>query len=125
MNPRIRKLVHNKYSGHCAYCGKGIPIEKMQVDHIIPIRRGMMTPPELDDLSNINPACGVCNRWKTVYSIEECRIEIAAQTDRIKRDSAGYRMAFLYKQVVVTGAPVIFYFEMHQPQPGWEQENNQ
>ena len=29
-----RTKVYQKYSGHCAYCGKNIEITEMQVDHM-------------------------------------------------------------------------------------------
>lgn len=30
-----RTAIYNKYSGHCAYCGKEIEYKDMQVDHLI------------------------------------------------------------------------------------------
>ncbi len=35
-----RVEIHNKYDGHCAYCGCEIDISKMQVDHVKPLRIG-------------------------------------------------------------------------------------
>ena len=40
MNKSDREKVYDKYSGHCAYCGKPITLQSMQVDHIIPKARG-------------------------------------------------------------------------------------
>jgi 5-methylcytosine-specific restriction endonuclease McrA len=39
MNNKTRQLVLTKYGGRCAYCGKIISLQTMQVDHIVPIRR--------------------------------------------------------------------------------------
>lgn len=41
INKRIRELVYKKYNGHCAYCGKKISMKDMQVDHLVPILRGI------------------------------------------------------------------------------------
>jgi 5-methylcytosine-specific restriction endonuclease McrA len=30
-----RLAVYNKYNGHCAYCGRSIKIEEMQIDHVV------------------------------------------------------------------------------------------
>lgn len=34
INKKTRKLVFNKYNGHCAYCGCELTMKTMQVDHI-------------------------------------------------------------------------------------------
>ena len=39
MNKKIRLIVWNKYNKHCAYCGKYLKYEDMQVDHCIPKQR--------------------------------------------------------------------------------------
>lgn len=38
---RLREIVYNKYNGHCAYCGRKIDIKDMQIDHFVPILRGV------------------------------------------------------------------------------------
>jgi 5-methylcytosine-specific restriction endonuclease McrA len=40
MNMTTRRLVYDKYGGRCAYCGKELRFEDMQVDHIVPVWRG-------------------------------------------------------------------------------------
>ena len=59
MTKSSRLIVYNKYNGHCAYCGHEININEMQVDHIHPQRLG-----GTDDISNLNPACRLCNHYK-------------------------------------------------------------
>ncbi len=71
INPKTRQQVHDKYNGHCAYCGKEITIHEMQVDHIVPkVYKGMNEP------GNLNPACVECNRYKSGYTIEEFRTNL-------------------------------------------------
>lgn len=40
MNVRTRMLVYDKYGGRCAYCGRELRPDEMQVDHIVPVWRG-------------------------------------------------------------------------------------
>lgn len=114
-----------KYKGHCAYCGdKLFSMDNMQVDHIEPIFRGrpkseqqFLEKERLESFENKNPACCRCNRWKSTYSIEQFRDQIQQQTKRLKRDSAGYRLARAFQLIEETDNPVKFYFETcgHEP----------
>ena len=64
MTKKQRQQVYAKYSGHCAYCGKEISYEEMQVDHIKPKQRGWVYNPEnvgTDTMDNYNPSCRACN----------------------------------------------------------------
>lgn len=112
-----REEIYAKYGGKCAYCGQDIALKQMQVDHIIPKRRWgygvYLDKPSYDvnDIQNLNPACAVCNRWKTVYFLEEFRREMEAQVERAKISSRNYRMALRYGLVKPTGAKVVFWFE--------------
>jgi len=63
-----RKAVYEKYEGHCAYCGREITFEEMQVDHVVAHTDGGD-----DSIENYNPACDVCNRTKSKSDIEEFR----------------------------------------------------
>jgi len=107
--------VYQKYGGRCAYCGQKITLHEMQVDHIEPIRRGLMQLPEeierLSHIDNLNPACGPCNHRKRTHPVEEFRAEIASQVERLRRDRNQFRMAERYGQIEATGKPVIFWFE--------------
>lgn len=115
---QIRKIVYNKYNGHCAYCGYEIGISDMQVDHIYPqsrVRREKNIDFNVHHIDNLNPACRVCNKWKSDFSVEQFRIEIMMQLDRIKRDSAGVRMCLKYGLISFTPREIKFYFEIHPP----------
>lgn len=115
-----RQKIHNKYNGHCAYCGKEITIKQMQVDHIqakwntwseaeINRRPGFVRGS--DEECNLNPSCARCNKWKSTFSVEEFRREIQMQTERLRRDSSAYRMALDFNLVKEQDGVVIFYFE--------------
>lgn len=68
-----RIAVYEKYGGRCAYCGCPIiDIKEMQVDHLV---SHMFNGGE-DTLENYMPACEVCNRVKSAYTLEEFRKQI-------------------------------------------------
>ena len=54
-----RSAVYTKTEGHCAICGKFVPYTEFTVDHIVPLAKGGS-----NDISNLQCACGVCNRIK-------------------------------------------------------------
>lgn len=113
---RIR--VWNKYDNKCAYCGKDIELNKMQIDHKNPIFRGstdaelehMNITRGLDNESNYMPSCSRCNKWKSTYTLENFRKEINMQIIRLKKIS-NYNMATDFNLVYESNKPVIFYFE--------------
>lgn len=111
----MRKTVHQKYGGRCAYCGEEITVKQMHVDHLKPIWRGNPTvnPAKrgTNDFDNMMPACKPCNIWKGVYSLEQFRAEMTAQVERLRLRSANFRMAERYGLVEATARPVIFWFE--------------
>jgi 5-methylcytosine-specific restriction endonuclease McrA len=109
----IRQIVHQKYNGHCAYCGKQISIREMQKDHIVPRyhKQKNKEGKGSDEISNLNPACARCNKWKGIWSIEEFRDVIQKSLDRLDRDAPNFRLAKDYGLVVVTSTKVKFYFE--------------
>lgn len=111
----MRDRIHQKYGGRCAYCGGEITLKQMQVDHMKPIYRGNPTVNPAyrgtDTIDNMMPACAPCNRWKSVLPLEEFRAELAAQVERLRRDSAAFRMAERHGLVAATGSPVVFWFE--------------
>lgn len=56
-----REAVYRKYDGHCAYCGREIAYKDMQVDHFLPLRAWGIEDAGTDDISNLMPACRMCN----------------------------------------------------------------
>lgn len=109
-----RRKVYLKYSGHCAYCGKIITIKEMQVDHIHPkFLKHHLRDVNINDYSNLNPACRVCNKWKSTHKVEEFRHEILMQIERLRKYSASFRLAEKYSLIQETGNDIVFYFEKH------------
>jgi 5-methylcytosine-specific restriction endonuclease McrA len=111
-----RRKVYLKYSGHCAYCGKIITIEEMQVDHIHPqfLHYHLHgTGMDINDYENLNPSCRYCNKWKSTHKVEEFRHEIKMQIERLRKYSASFRLAEKYSLIRETGQDVVFYFEKH------------
>lgn len=116
---QVRQLVLAKYGGRCAYCGKMISLKTMQVDHIIPIRRGR-TQQQLDkydiqkgedDISNYNPACRSCNFRKGTFSVEQFREQLKKQCVSIIKRSFQVRQSMDYDLLEFHDKPIVFYFE--------------
>lgn len=131
---KIRKQVYNKFNGRCGYCGWGMPIEEMQIDHIIPkanfievikykhieLKPNQWKIPEslnhlrfedCNHIDNLMPTCGTCNNFKSSKSLEEFRNEIKMQVERARRNSSQFRRAERYGLIVEIKKPIQFYFE--------------
>ncbi len=118
MNKKEREIVYSKCGGKCAYCGCELQ-KGWHVDHIIPLRRN-----ECDyilskynkvrgenSFENYYPSCRSCNIWKSTYSVEQFRLEVKSQLDKVNRYSANYRNAKRFGLVEEIIKPIIFYFE--------------
>ena len=76
ISKKVRDAVYRKYDGHCAYCGKKIDYNDMQVDHLIPVQRerfGKYTEEQIECFENYMPSCRRCNHAKRSYSLENFR----------------------------------------------------
>lgn len=101
-----REAVYNKMHGRCAYCGDPVPLSAMQVDHVVPLRKGGE-----DTLDNMLPACRSCNHYKSTLTVEQFRAAIARMPEVLMRDSATYKIAVRFGVVRPMPRPVAFYFE--------------
>lgn len=108
---RVRQLVYVKCDGHCAYCGKEIAYEDMQVDHIHAQYKG-----GTDDIDNLLPACRACNFRKGTLSVEQFRREIKDQCDSLFERSFQARMSLAYGLIGRFDKPIVFYFERLNPE---------
>jgi 5-methylcytosine-specific restriction endonuclease McrA len=123
-NKELRLTVFNKYNGKCAYCGD--PLNKMQVDHIIPQRNFLesilknydipeflkhLKEDDVNHIDNLNPSCAVCNKAKDTFSLRVFRIELQDQFNRAKKYSRNLRFALKFNQVIETPSEIVFYFE--------------
>lgn len=60
-----RVKIHEKFGGHCAYCGKAITVKDMQVDHYWPqFLAHFQAPLDNNRIENLMPACRKCNNFK-------------------------------------------------------------
>lgn len=107
-NKQRRMRVWQKYDGHCAYCGRPIKYEQMQVDHFIP-KNGWHESGS-DDFSNLMPACRSCNHYKRAHSLETFRRYIEEIPKKL-RENYIYKIGVIYGNVIENEKKIEFYFE--------------
>lgn len=86
----------------------------MQVDHAIPMEfyeAYRAAGKDLNDLSNLLPACRSCNNYKSSYTMEKFRKAVERMPEVLQRDSVTYRNAVRFGVVTPSLHPVVFYFE--------------
>ncbi len=106
-----REAVYKKYGGHCAYCGREIAYRDMQVDHLL-AKRGWDEPGS-DDISNLMPACRMCNHYKRANTLETFRRYIAEIPRKLHNDYI-YKVGVVYGNVIENEKPIVFYFEQQE-----------
>lgn len=109
-----RETIYQKTHGHCAYCGRPLKFEEMQVDHVIPMEfyESYKTRGEdIDTIDNMLPACRSCNNYKSTLTVEKFRDYIERWPEVLTRDSVTYRNAVRFGMVEPKPHKVIFYFE--------------
>lgn len=125
-----RTALHAKFGGKCAYCGCELS-KVWHADHIEAVVRefklvkkgrvwksqctGVVENPHLDILENLNPACPPCNHYKGSMPLESFRRELSKQVGRARSSSKNFRFAEKYGQVIVSESPIVFYFEVNNP----------
>lgn len=102
----IRQQVHNKYNGHCAYCGCELEYKDMQVDHV----ESLYWNGGADDVSNYMPSCRQCNFYKSTMKLDKFREQLQTMTDRLEKEFI-YKLAKKYGIVEEHREPIKFYFE--------------
>ena len=110
----IRKKVYEKYNGRCAYCGREIRYEDMQVDHFV-AKKGW-NESGTDDISNLMPSCRMCNHYKRANTLETFRIYIQ-EIPRKLRNNYIYKVGVAYGNVIENEKPIEFYFEKVKGKP--------
>lgn len=70
-----------------------------------------------DDISNYNPSCRSCNRYKSTYTVERFRQQLQCIPARLERD-ASYCIARRFGLVDVEKTHVGFFFEETEPWKG-------
>lgn len=116
ISKKIREAVYQKYGGRCAYCGRVIAYKDMQVDHFRPLRVWDEADGAADDISNLMPACRMCNHYKRANSLEVFRRYIAEIPRKLRGDYI-YKIGVAYGNVVENEKPIEFFFETEEPKP--------
>lgn len=101
-----RLKVYEKYNGHCAYCGCELALKEMQVDHI----QSVYWYDGANDIENYNPACRMCNFYKSTMTIEDFRKQLGKLLSRLEKVFI-FRLAKKYGLIKETQEPIKFYFE--------------
>lgn len=110
INKKIREAVYQKYNGHCAYCGREISYKDMQVDHFKPLRALEPDNKNANDISNLMPACRMCNHYKRANSLEVFRKYIYEIPSKLRNDYI-YKIGVAYGNVIENEKPIEFLFE--------------
>lgn len=115
LTQKERRVVYDKYNGHCAYCGCEIPFKGFNVDHLHCIRNYGYTEEftgiDVHSIDNLMPACGSCNRYKATMDLETFRKQLQKIPDRLQRDVCTYNIAIRFGMVQENREPIKFYFE--------------
>ena len=107
---KIRDEVKSRFGGRCGYCGQ--ETERLCVDHVIPIFSSHRhADKNLNDPSNLMPACFSCNNYKTSHDLESFRQELSIQVKRAREHSLNFRLAERFGLIEVTEKPIRFFFE--------------
>lgn len=106
-----RKLIYDKYSGHCAYCGKEIVYKDMQVDHMKPLRAWNEADSGSDDIENLMPSCRRCNHYKRAHDLETYRELLKNTLEHKVLDTYLGKVARDYGMVKWIGWGGKFYYE--------------
>ena len=110
----VRRQVHDKYKGHCAYCGCELEYEDMQVDHIESVYLAEYGGKEADNsIGNLMPACRQCNFYKQTLSIEGLRRKLTNFQERLSKEFA-IRLGKRYGMISTHSWDGKFYFEKEE-----------
>ena len=119
INKKNRQAVYQKYDGHCAYCGRAIAYNEMQIDHFIPKEKEYEIAlgkhegiDSIDDPKNLMPACRMCNHYKRSHSLVVFRRYIE-EIPRKLRQNYIYKVGIVYGNIIENEKPIRFYFETH------------
>ena len=110
MKQELRKQVWNKYDKHCAYCGKLLEYNDMQVDHYWPHRNGMIPKKFSDKFDNLMPSRRRCNHYKRAWPPEEFRRLMKTLSDKIQKTYLA-KVAVDYGILQFKPFDGVFYFE--------------
>ena len=110
ISKKVREAVYQKYGGRCAYCGQIIEYKDMQVDHFKPLRAWEQNNKDANDISNLMPACRMCNHYKRANSLEVFRRYISEIPRKLRNDYI-YKIGVAYGNVIENEKSIEFFFE--------------
>ena len=127
ISKETRRKGSEKYNGHCAYCGREIKYEEMQVDHATAYAqqwysnehkqqevRQMINDNSINNIDNLMPSCRPCNYYKGIYDIEGLRHKILRELEHTCRSTFQTKLAMQYGMIVYHEWDGKFYFERIQ-----------
>ena len=117
ISKETRFKVYAKYDGHCSYCGRPMEYKDMQVDHFI-AKRGWNESGS-DDISNLMPACRMCNHYKRANPLELFR-EYIRTIPRKLRQNYIYKVGVAYGNIIENEKEITFYFEECEKEKRWK-----
>jgi 5-methylcytosine-specific restriction endonuclease McrA len=110
----VRERVHQKFSGHCAYCGRPIEYKQMQVDHYYPqckekfyLRRFGI---DVHNEENLMPTCRRCNHYKRARTPKQFKELMKGLHERLE-DIYILKVAVDFGMATVKPFDGWFYFE--------------
>lgn len=113
-----RQKIYAKYNGHCAYCGKEIRYDEMQIDHLIPVMlidsynvARNIDREKVEAEENLMPACRRCNHYKRGNSLECFRGNIETIPRKLEMRNYIFKVAVGYGFFDPETRKVEFYFE--------------
>jgi len=121
-----RHKVFTQFNSRCAYCGIKLNKKNFQTDHIISRKsyfsllsthyqtyyyKTRITFRDFDNVLNLFPSCGDCNRLKSDMSIEEFRCYITSFPSYQRGNSSIFRALLRFNIVTLNISPLVFYFE--------------
>ncbi len=110
ISKKTHVAVYKKFDGHCAYCGRHIAYNDMQVDHFKPQRAWNPEDSSTDDIENLVPSCRMCNHYKRAHDLETFR-QYIAEIPRKLQENYIYKIGIAYGNVLENPKAIKFYFE--------------
>lgn len=110
ISKKVRVAVYKKYDGHCAYCGRHIAYNDMQVDHFKPQRAWNAEDVGTNAIENLMPSCRMCNHYKRAHSLETFRRYIAEIPEKLGGNYI-YKIGVAYGNVLENPKEIVFCFE--------------
>jgi predicted RNA-binding Zn-ribbon protein involved in translation (DUF1610 family) len=110
----VRERVHQKFGGHCAYCGTEIPYKEMQVDHYYPqckerfYQRRFGINVHAED--NLMPTCRRCNHYKRARTPKQFKELMKGLHERLESIYI-LKVAVDYGMATIQPFDGSFYFE--------------